>query len=342
MLKPNSLRASLAVFVLAGGIAVAAKIEPPTIVLGEPTTTIVVADYKEAGPANRIVFAKVEVLQSRAEVPELIDVGKPDLRKPLVVGERYILAYSPYAENRFEQIVMNPRGATIFSSPGIEPGLWEDSREARELVMWRIDGREPEHEGKKESKQDGDAAQGAMPRLLKMLRSDQAQRREFAAAEITLRPSLVSSLDSSQQKELQRFVASDVGPDRARASVLQAAAAMPAKSGGVQGWDAVSVDLLANTPVDTLGIDRRSALIMAALTYPSIREQHPDGKLQARWLRSNEIALVETAAMALQDLSVDVARTAFDTALSEDALADDNRSVIEGFKRRLEQTKRTP
>ncbi|MGB4859289.1 MAG: hypothetical protein WBP11_08175 [Dokdonella sp.] len=337
MLNLLKLCAALAVLVMASSAALAEKLQPPTIALGESTTTIVVADYKEAGPADRIVFSKVEVLQSKADVPELIDIGKPDLREPLVAGKRYIIAYSPYAENRFEQIVVNPRGASFLSSPGIEPGLWEDSRENRALVMWRIDGEESEHE--RESKKESEAAGEAMPRLLKMLRSDDRQWREFSAAEIALRPALVAMLNGSDQKALQRFVASDVGPDRARASLLAVAVAMPAKSGAVQSWDAVVVDLLKTTPVKTLGIDRRSALILAALSYPPTREKRPEGALYARWLHSDDMALVEMAAMALQEISLEAAKTAFDAALSDDGLPNDNRSVIDGFKLRQELMK---
>ncbi len=335
MLNPFWLRAALVLLVAASSAATAEKLEPPTITLGEPTTTIVVADYKEAGPYDRIVFSKVRVLQSKAVVPDLIDVALPDLREALVAGKRYILAYSPYAENRFEQIVVNPRGASFLSSPGIEPGLWEDSPENQALVMWRIDGEESDHQRERESEKDGEAAREAMPRLLKMLESDDRQQREFGAAEIALRPALVAGLNGSQQKALQQFVASDVGPDRARASLLQAAVAMPAKSGSVSGWDAVAADLLAKTPLQTLDVDRRSSLILAALTYPPTRLRHIDGKLQSRWLRSNDAGLVDAAAMALQDISVEVAKAAFASALSEKDLPPENRSAIEGFNQRL-------
>ena len=151
MLIMRHLRTALLLFVLVSSAAVAEKLEPPSMVLGEPTTFIVVADYKGVGPANRIVFAKVKVLQGREEVPALIDIGKPDLREPLVVGKRYILAYSPYAEDRFERLVVNPRGASFRSSPGIEPGLWVDSAENQALVMWRIGDQESEHEREQES-----------------------------------------------------------------------------------------------------------------------------------------------------------------------------------------------
>ena len=342
MSKSGQLRVALVALLVASGAVLAEKIKPPTIAFGEPTTTIIVADYLEGSAPERLVFSKVEVLQSSGDVPQLIDIAKPDLRKPLVAGGRYVLAYSPYAENRLEQIVVNPRGASFLSSPGIEPGLWKDSREARARVMWRIDSEESEHGREHEVGESSDAARHAMPRLLKMLRSDDSQWREFAAAEIALRPALIARLDGSEQKALQRFVASDAGPDRARASLLQAAAAMPATMEAVNGWDKVATTLMAEMPLQTRDVDRRSALVLAALSYPSARQQDRDGKLQSRWLFSDDMALVEMAATALLDISADVAKSAFDAALADVGLANDNRTVIQGFKQRLENMHAAP
>ena len=339
MLTLPRMRAALILFVFASNAAVAEKIEPPSMVLGEATTTIVVADYKEAGPANRIVFASVKVLQSRAEVPELIDIGKPDLREPLVVGKRYILAYSPYAEDRFERLVVNPRGASFRSSPGMEPGLWVDSAENQALVMWRIGDQESEHERERksgrDSAQDTEPAHAAMPRLLRMLRSDDRPLSEFAAAEIAYRPTLLARLNATEQKALQHFVASEAAPDRARAALLNVAVAMPRLAAAVHGWDVVVTDLLGNTPVQTLGVDRRSALILASLAYPPTRQLHPDGTLQARWLLSNDQALVDAAANGLLEMSLEIARARIDAALADPILPSDNRSLLGGYERRL-------
>lgn len=338
------LRAALLFFSVASATAIGENLEPPTHVLGEATTNIVVADYKEAGPFNRIVFARVKVLQSRAEVPELIDIGKPDLREPLVAGKRYIIAYSPYAEDRFERLVVNSRGASFVSSPGMEPGLWIDTPDNRALVMWRIGedetGREHkiEHDSERDSERDSEsahAAEEAMPRLLEMLASNDRQRREFAAAEIALRPALVAVLDGPDQKALQRFVASDSGPDRARAALLGAATHMPVNSSSVRGWVVVAVNVLGKTPVQTVGVDRRSSLILAALAYPPARLEHPDGNLQARWLHSDDIALVDAAALALQEMSVPLAQAKIARALEDSTLPADNQSILQGYQQRI-------
>lgn len=339
MLTPLCLRPAVLVLLFVSSAAFAEKIEPPSELLGKPTTTIVVADFKEAGPANRIVFSTVTVLQNQQEVPALIDIGKPDLREPLVAGKRYILAYSPFAEDRYERIVVSPRGANFLSSPGIEPGLWDDSAENQALVMWRIGDEESElergDEDARKSRHDTDAAKAAMPRLLKMLSSGESQHREFAAAEIAYRPALLAELDASEQKALQRFVESDIGPDRSRAALLAAAASMPVGSKPVRGWDTVVTRLLGKLPVETLVADRRSSLVLAALAYPPTRQRHADGALQARWLRSDDMGVVEAAAQALQDMSVDLAKSRIDAAIADRTLPSDNRSVLEGYQQRL-------
>lgn len=346
MLSLPSLRTALLVSLCSSSVVFAEKIEPPSIVLSAPTTTIVVAEYNEGGPSDRIVFAKVKVLQSQQEVPALIDIAKPDLREPLIAGKRYILAYSPYAEDRFERIVVSPRGASFLSSPGIEPGLWDDSAENESMVMWRIGEDESEHErdgeNGRESGHDTETAEAAMPRLLKMLVSNDLQHREFAAAEMAYRPALLAELDASEQKALQRFVASDGGPDRARAALLVAAASMSAGLTSVRGWDVVVTSLLGKMQVDTLVADRRSSLVLAALAYLPTRRRHTDGKLQARWLRGDDMGVVEAAALALQDMSVDLAKARIGAVLADRTLPADNRSVLEGYQQRLKLMKSGP
>ncbi|MEO7916640.1 MAG: hypothetical protein ABIR16_03270 [Dokdonella sp.] len=319
---------------LASGTVWAEKVKPPTIILGEPTTNIVVAEYKEAGPYNRIVFSKVRVLKSRDDVPALIDIAKPDLRKPLVAGQSYVIAYTPYAEDRFERIGVNPRGANFISSPGLEPALFADTPDNEALLMWRIDEDE-DGEAEEEGERDSPAAEAAMPKLLQMLASTDSQRRAFAAAEIAYRAKLVAALDAAQQKALQRFVIDDAGPDGSRALILAAAAAMPAKSVAVRGWNDLAVDLLENSALTDSTEAGRSRLIIAALSYPPTLERARDGKLHGRWLRSDNIALVEAAANMLQQRSVDVARSAVAEALAESSLPPETRTYLVAFDQRL-------
>ena len=308
---------------IAWPIAQAANVEPPTVALSAKTTTIVVAEFKEKGPGDRIVFTRKKVLQTLEEVPEFIDLATPDLRNPLQVGHSYIIAYSPYARDAFERVAKNFRGATILSSPGMSPSLWEYRPAMEQLVQWRI-GDETEEE------------LAALPRLLKLLKSGDRAEQDFAAAEIGYRPGLQKSLDAASQKVIQRFVDSKESADVSRAIILLSATNMPELARSAQRWRRIALGLLNRSPVLVASVQDRPALIYAALQYLQIRKiDVPDATLM-RWMTGNDLGIVERVVQMIAERGQKTELKALDRALGSRELPDETRAYLEQQRSRLQ------
>lgn len=317
----HSLRWLGGLVVTFAGIAHAATVDPPTIALGHPTTSIVVADYLEAGPADRIVFERIRVVRSPVDIPELIDVARPDLHEPLKVGKRYLLAYTVISRDKQRRMAERSRGAVFLSSPGLEPALWDFSPANEAMLTWKIDD-------------ELTKARSELPKLLRMLAKGDERQRSFAAAEIGYRPELLRSLSATEQKALARFVAQDTSPDRARATLMSMAYSMAEVAGSRRYWDSVAHKLLAKSPVLTRDLDGRTGLIMATLAYVEAREERLPPRIHGRWLRSDDMSIIESAVAALQNDSVAIAQEQINNALAGSDLTPSGRELLEQYRQR--------
>lgn len=322
----QTLRSLALLGLIAAGSAGAAKVDTPTIALSRPTTSLVVADYKEAGPGDRLVFSRVRTIRSPVDVPELIDLAKPDLHGPLVVGKRYLLAYTLFANDKRKRTSARARGGAFLSSPGLEPSLWEFSDANEKMITWHI-------------ADDLAGMRSAMPALLKLLASRDSAQRGFAAAEIAYRPALLAALTASEQKALRKFVDRDAGPDRGRAVVMMMAYNMPDVGSTRRGWDGTARDLLADSPVITRDKDGRTQLLLAAFSHLQARGSELSPKIARRWLHADDMALVEAAASALQRDSAALARSEIDMALRDSSLSAGSREALQQVLQRLPSEK---
>lgn len=300
----------------------AAKIDPPTIALGRPTTSIVIATFKEHGPDQRIVFAKIRQLAGPVDAPELIDLATPDLPAPLRIGERYVLAYSNHTNDRLKRTMTNARGGAFVATPGLEPAIWEDRGEIEDLLMWRIGD-------------DLVKVREALPRLLGLLQSRDPQLQGFAAAEIAFRPALIAVLEPSSQRRIRAFVERARAPADARARLLLAAIDMPADPPSVRAWDAAAKHVLATSPIVLRDLRRHSEFVAAAFRYCEHRNIMVAPAALRRWLRSDDAALAEMALLGLRRQSARAELDALDAVISRDDVPADTHRFLVDHRRRL-------
>jgi hypothetical protein len=302
-------------------VAMAARIDPPSIALGRPTTSLVLARFKDVGPGDRLVFETERTLRSEAAVPALIDIAKPDLIEPPRVGERYVLAYTVVKSDALKRTVANTRGAVFLATPGLEPALWKASAEIEALVTWTI-GDEPA------------AMRAALPRLLALLRSRDPRLQDFAAAELAYRPALLRTLDAGEQRRLRHFVARPGGPSAARARLLLAALQMPAHGRSQTSWDDEATRLLrAHRPADRI----HTELVLDAFRFLESRDVALPSSVVQPWLASAEIALVEAALASLRRHAPDSERDALGRALQRADLPQATRAFLLTYRDRLDQ-----
>lgn len=321
ILLQRVLGLAAALLMLAPAAAMAARIDPPSIALGRPTTTLVVARFKEWGPGERLVFETERTLRSSREVPALIDIAKPDLIEAPRVGGRYVLAYTVVKSDALKRTVANTRGAVFLASPGLEPALWKASAHTEALVTWAI-GEEPA------------AVRAALPKLLALLRSRDRQLQDYAAAELAYRPALLRTLEAGEQGRLRRFVATRGALPGARARVLLAALQMPDHGRSRQAWDGEALDLLDPRQ---RGAGEAVALRLDAFRYLESRDVALPHAVLRHWLASREIALVEAALASLRRHAPARERDAVVETLARRELPEATRAFLLAYRERLDR-----
>jgi hypothetical protein len=308
-------------------VALAAKVDPPTIALSRSTTSIVIAEFKGQGPRDRLVFWKQKVLQSLEDVPKIIDLGKPDLQAPLEIGKRYVIAYSIYSVDQFERTTKSGRGGFFLASPGITPSLWAYSPKIEELVQWRIGN-------------DAKEVKSALPRLLKMLDSKNRQIQDFAAAEIAYRPELVRTLGASSQRKLQKLVANEGASDVSRSLMLNWAVIMPANSRSESRWTRIALDILSVNRSEAREMAGRPALVFAALQYLRYKKFEVPESILIPWLASGDSGIAEAVLMSLHEVNPANEVPALNKALEDHDLSNDSRSFLLQYRDRV--SKKSP
>ena len=323
----RALGLAMAVLLVTAPMAMAARIDPPSIALGRATTTLVVARFKETGPGDRLVFVTERTLRSEAEVPAWIDIAKPDLIEAPRVNERYVLAYTVVKSDALKRTVANTRGPMFLATPGLEPALWKATPQTETLVTWTI-GDDPA------------AVRAALPRLLALLRDRDPRLQDFAAAELAYRPALLRTLDAGEQRRLRGFVATRSAPAVARARVLLAALQMPAVGRSQTAWDDEAGRLLRAR--DAAGSPGDAALVLDAFRYFESRDMALPAATLRRWLTSAEIAHVEAALASMRQHAPAEERDAVATALARHDLPGPTRTFLLGYRERLERRPPAP
>lgn len=294
---------------LAAGAASAAKMQPPSAVLGESTTSIAAVRYVEAGPAGRLVFRRIEKIEGGDEIPELIDLSAPPQLAGLISPQDiYLIAYSR-------------DGAQLIVAAGLEPALWRDSPKARELVRWKA--------GSDEATQ-----RERVPELMALFDAADPQFQNFASAEIVLRPSMAKHLDAMQRERLRAFARGQGGNVTARARLLEAASRKMAGFGDPE-WREIAQHVLAGTSPRVQQADGYANLVRCAFAIlDNDRDVIAPGVLE-RWIASDDTSLAEAALLALRREAPAHELTALDAALSLSLLPAGTREFLLEHRRRL-------
>ena len=311
----------LAVALAASGAALAAKIKPPSAILREATTNIAAVRFVEVGPTGRLVFRRVEKLGGDADVPELIDLAAPaDLPALIDTKDVYLIAYTRYRREA-ERVIANRTGAQLLVSNGLEPALWRDSKQAREIVAWKAGNGE-------------DAQKLRLPELVAMLDAADPQFQNFAAAEIVLRPSLTKHLDAAARERLQAFARGQGGNATARAMLMEAASQKLDGFADPQ-WREVAQHVLAVTPTRVQQAAGYASLVrFAFVVLENGRDVIAPGVLD-RWVASDNAALAEAALLALRREAPGRELAALDATLALSLLPAGTREFLLDHRRRL-------
>lgn len=327
---PRALRAVL-LLALAAGLPVptarAERVEPPVELLYAPGNLLVagkVIEVDERG--GRVVFEPKDVL-GEGRPPEQVEVRASAAALARVKpGGRYIFGYSLARADARDPLrtVADPRGATLLTSIGLEPALFDDTPLARAIF-------------KAGRREQGRESRRFFDLLVKGLAGTDAALQTLAAGEIALEPEIAERLDDARARALIESVARNAQtPPNVRASLIQSAAARPSDLG--DWWRSAATDVVTTTPLD--GYSRYASesaeLILLAL---EVLDQHavavaPD--VLARWVRSPNPPVVERACLMLRKLSASAERDAIRNALDGTDLPAQTRKFLNDHLRRLD------
>jgi len=308
--------------------AQAERVEPPLELLYAPDNSLVAGPLIEINPDGRLVFERKDVLSGKLKPPEHIDVRVPKSALDTVkLGDRYIFGYSMLRPDprRPTQLTMNPDGAVMLVSIGLDPALFRDTPETRAILKL---GRS-EH---------GRESRRLFDLLMKSLAGADPALQRLAAGEIAQEPELGERLrDKDAAAVIETAVRNVKTPPGVRVTLLVSASHRPSDFG--DWWQSAATDVVTSTPIDGYP-DRAMEPTDLVLTALELLDQHavklPPDALR-RWVRSPNPPLVERASVMLRRQSPALERSAIQEALADPTLPETTRKFLGDHLRRLDR-----
>jgi hypothetical protein len=317
----------VAALVLVLPSARAERVEPPLELLYAPANVLVAGPVVETAPSGRLVLRRKDVLSARERPPELIDVRVPKAAlETLKPGDRVIVGYTllrPDPRNP-SRAMLNPAGAIILSSIGLEPALFRDTPQARALLAAG-------------SSEHGRESRRLFDLLLKALAGSDTALRTLAAGEFAQDLELGERLREGHGRDVIEKVARDPqAPPGVRTTLLVAAHTRPADFG--PWWADVASGIVTTTPTGGYAhpASDPEGLVLTALELLDGQAKVPPEALQ-RWLRSPSPPIAERASLMLRRQSPALERSSIQQALADPTLPANTRRFLNDHLRRLDR-----
>jgi len=306
----------------------AERVEPPLELLYGPGNMLVAGPVVDINPNGRVVFQRKEVLGGKERPPEQIDVRVPAATSRTVkVGERYIFGYTNLRTDPRNptRATLDPQGAVLLTSIGLDPALFHDTPEARAIL-------------KAGRSEHGRESRSLFDQLLKALNGPDPALQMLAAGEFAQEPEFGERLrEDGGQAVVEKTVRNAAVPPGVRTTLLVAAATRPGDFGG--WWVAAATDLVTNTPVggysDTTADPYDLVLTALALLDKQAMKLSPDAL--RRWVWSPSPLLAERASVMLRRQSPALERSTIQQALADPKLPENTRKFLDDHLRRLDR-----
>jgi hypothetical protein len=323
---PAIARTLLAAAALCALPAHAEHVEAPMELLYAPGNLLVAGTVADINPSGRLVFQRKDVLGGKGPLPEQIDVRVPaSVLASARIGERYIFGYSLASADARDptRTVVDPNGAALITSIGLDPALFRDTPATREIL-------------KAGRSEHGRESRRFFELLMKALASDDHSLQNLAAGEIALEPEIGERLRESGHAVVEQVARNTKTSPLVRASLLQSASERPAELG--DWWQDASMDVVATTPVDGYADDASdpAGLVLLALEVLDKHAVKVSPDALARWVRSPRPPLVERACLMLRREAPALERSTIQGALADSRLPEQTRRFLNDHLRRLD------
>jgi hypothetical protein len=299
--------------------------EPPLELMFAKQNMLVAGKLLAIDPSGRMVFSFEELLSGQSPPPRQIDVIVPrQALEQAKIGKSYVFAYSLYKQipERPEQLRPNPRGAVMLFALGIEPALFDDSRQLRSLLN--------------ASQAKGESAERRLWKdLMKALIGKNQTLQNLAANQIAMDPELRELAGKRERKAFKRVVLDQNALPSARMALLVGSHRNPEEFG--DWWPDAARQILETTPVGgyASGTGDPGALVLSAFSLLEGTGVELPKATVSRWVES-EIALAsERALLALRRSDPASEREAIRDALANQELPEQTRRFLDDHLRRL-------
>jgi hypothetical protein len=281
--------------------------EPPLELMYAKPNTLVAGRLLKINPSGRLVFSFGDLLSGQSP------------------PAGYIFAFSLYKQDptRPGQWRANSSGAEILVSLGIEPALFEDTRQLRAILKASQNKAES---GERRLWQD----------LLKALKGKNPALQNLAANQIAMDPELRELAGKRDQKAFQHLVLDQGALPSARTALLVGAQKNPEELG--DWWQEAARYVLETTPVGgyASGTGDPGALVLSAFSMLEAAGQELPTKLVSRWVESTIPLASERALLALRRSDPSSERAAIRNALANQQLPEQTRKFLNDHLRRLD------
>jgi hypothetical protein len=300
--------------------------EPPLELMYAKPNTLVAGRLLKINPSGRLVFSFGELLSGQSPPAGNIDVSVPnDVLGQVKAGKGYIFAFSLYKQDptRPGQWRANSSGAEILVSLGIEPALFEDTRQLRAIL--------------KASQNKAESGERRLwLHLLKALKGKNPALQNLAANQIAMDPELRELAGKRDQKAFQHLVLDQGALPSARTALLVGAQNNPEELG--DWWQEAARYVLETTPVGgyASGTGDPGALVLSAFSMLEAAGQELPTKLVSRWVESTIPLASERALLALRRSDPSSERAAIRNALANQQLPEQTRKFLNDHLRRLD------
>jgi hypothetical protein len=307
----------------------AERLESPLELMYAPGNMIVAGPLVEINPAGRIVLERKDVLGGKDRPPDKVDVRVPKaVLGTLKTGDRYIVAYSLYRRDPRQAVGMalNPDGAVVLASTGIEPALFRDTPQTRAILK----------AGRSEHSRE---SRRLLDLLLDALGGSDAQLANLAAGELAFEPELGGRLRDADRARIEKVALDAKTPVLARMSLLDASSRKPKELG--DWWKTVALQIVTTTPIDGYSdraSDPTSLVLMALEVLDRYSVKVPVDALK-RWVWSPNPPLVERVCVMLRREAPEQERSTIQLALADPKLPGTTRKFLNDHLRRLDLMK---
>lgn len=308
---------------LLGSTTVHARPElgPPSIKLRSNLSNVVVANYVGQSGEREATFKTIQNLHSTAP-DELVLSLAPQAIQQLEPGRDYVLAYIGYSTQRLLQKIEERKGGpVVINLPGAAPAIFADSPELRDILTWDL-----------ESTVDSPA--DLMPLIRAGLASQDWQYQNFFLTELALRPPLHQLLNDDDRAHIVTMAFDPDASPYVPRFLLQHGDFLGQGFNNDVRSD-LARDILRSHTLQQDPTSLYPLLIRTAMHHIGQHGVADDAPLLKRWLRSNNVALVEEAMESLGFLRIPEMEAWLEEERSRSLISQHKNQAIKSYQRRL-------